>query len=109
MTKKSLLGVALPVLMFTVGWTAANSLTPKAEAESTQLKVLKVFTAKDGEALYRAYLVKWTDQEVIVPDTLVKSNYQVGDTATVVVMRHKFPNEKPGPDLLSFAMEPASR
>ena len=104
MTKRSLLGIALRMLIFTVGWTAANSLTPKADSESAQLKGLKVFTAKDGEALYRAYLVKWRDQEVIVPDILVKTNYQAGDTATVIVMRHKFPNEQPGPELLSFAM-----
>jgi len=52
-----------------------------------QLSVLKVFTAKDGENRFLAYLVKWKGSEVIVSDTLARSAYKVGDTMPVLVMK----------------------
>lgn len=106
MKTKSLLVVALTVVIFTVGWTVASSLTPNSDSERAQLPVLKVFSAKDEKAVFRAYLVKWKSQEVIVPDTLVNTDYKEGDNANVLVMKHKYPNDKSGPELLSFALVP---
>lgn len=88
------------------GWTAPNSPMPNADSERARLPILKVFSAKDGEALYRSYLVKWKDQEAVVTDTMAKTTFKAGDTATVLVMKHKYPGGKPGPDLLSFALMP---
>jgi hypothetical protein len=106
MIRKSILGLVLTLFVFTCGWTAARSVKTGSDFERVQLPVLKVFSAKDGKAVFRAYLVKWKDQEVIVPDPLIKSNYKEGDTASVLVMKHRYPNEKPGPDLLSFTVAP---
>ena len=102
MTKKRLLGVGLILLMCAAGWTVARSPTPEPDWESVKLPVLKVFSAKDGDALFRAYMVNWKGQDVIVRDTLVKTDYHEGDLAPVLVMRHKYPAGKEGPDLLSF-------
>ena len=73
------------------------------------LKVLKVFAAKDGEAIFRAYLVKWKDQEVVVSDSLAKTNYQVGDTIPVLAMNHPFPQGREQHRLLAFTVVPPSR
>lgn len=69
-------------------------------------KVLQVFSAKDGEAVFRAYLVSWKDQEVVVSDTLAKTNYKVGDTVTVLAMNHPFPRNAEPYRLLGFSIVP---
>ena len=105
MTKRLFLVVAITIIVCTVGWSAARPLPPQEEGwQRVQLKVLKVFSAHDGEAVFRAYLVNWKDQEVVVKDVLVKTDYQVGDTISVLVMKHKYPKGKPGPGLLSFSV-----
>ncbi|HEY8186796.1 MAG TPA: hypothetical protein VIF64_12030 [Pyrinomonadaceae bacterium] len=106
MRKKALLGAAVTILLCAVGWTAARPFTQKEGWERAELRVLKVFSARDGDAVFRAYMVNWKGQEVIVRDTLVKTDYRVGDTAPVLVMKHKYPNGKVGPDLLSFVVVP---
>jgi hypothetical protein len=105
MTKKLLLVVAVTFVICTVGWSGARPLTPQ-EGWREKLKVLKVFSARDGEAVFREYLVNWKDQEVVVRDPLIKTNYQVGDTITVLVIKNKYPQGQPGPDLLSFVVAP---
>ena len=105
MTRKLLLVVAITIIVCTVGWSGARPLPPQDHWRES-LKVLKVFTAHDGEAVFREYLVNWKNQEVVVGDPLVQTNYQVGDTIPVLVMKHKFPQGKPGPDLLSFVAVP---
>ena len=102
MTKKALLVFAMTILLCAFGWSVARPPTPEEGWENAQLQVLKVFSARDGDAIFRAYMVNWKGQEVVVRDTLAKSDYHVGDTAPVLVMKHKYPNGKVGPDLLSF-------
>lgn len=63
-----------------------------------ELKVLKVFSAKDGDAVFRAYQVRWKDQDVVAADTLAKTDYHEGDNAPVMVM--KLPS--PYGEMLSF-------
>ena len=106
MIKKPLFGVGLALIMCAAGWAVARSFTPAEGWERAELPVLKVFSARDGDAVFRAYLVNWKGQEVVVRDTLVKTDYRVGDIVSVLVMKHKFPNGKVGPDLLSFAVVP---
>ena len=48
--------------------------------------------------------MNWKDQEVVVRDPLVKTDYHTGDTMPVLVMKNKYPNGKTGPDLLSFVV-----
>ena len=71
-----------------------------------QLEVLKVFYAKDGDAIYKSYLVKWKDQEVVVNDSLAGTDYRKGDIITVVAMAHSFPNNEKEHGLLSFEIAP---
>ncbi len=106
MKKVTLIAFVVVVLSCGIVWTGAMPTTPARDYEVLNLKVLKVFSAKDGEAWFRAYMVKWKDQEVIVDDTLAKTNYNEGDTIRVLAMRNKYPNNKPGPDLLHFAVTP---
>jgi hypothetical protein len=67
-----------------------------------KLKVLGVLSAKDGDALFRAYLVKWNNQVVVVSDTLAATDYHKGDIVGVLVMKHPFPKGKAKHGLLSF-------
>ena len=70
--------------------------------ETFHAEVLKVFSAADGNAVFRAYLVKWKDQEVIVSDPLVGSAHRVGDTITVLAINSPYPNGEAKPGLLHF-------
>lgn len=100
-------------LAFTV-FAAETAKTPAAEDvskpqisnERFDAKVLKVFSAKDGEAVFRAYQVKWKDQDVIVSDPLAKSDHKAGDTITVLAINLPYPNGHEGPRLLSFHTVP---
>lgn len=91
---------------------AADSAATSGEKiapERIEVKVLKAFAAKDGEAIFRAYLVKWKDQEVIASDALARSNYKEGDTISVLVMNHPFPQNKEPHRLLAFTVVPFPR
>ena len=71
--------------------------------------VIKTYTAKDGEATFRAYAVRWKDQEVIASDPLAHSDYHEGDTITVLAMNHPFPQGKEPRRLLGFTVVPKGR
>jgi len=74
--------------------------------QTFETKVLKVFAAKDDKAIFRAYLVTWKDQEVVVSDTLAKSDYKEGDTISVLAMNHPFPQGQESYRLLAFTVVP---
>ena len=105
MTKKLLLVVTITIIAGTIGWGVAVPLA-SPETERAQLKVVKVFSARDGDAVFQEYLVNWKDQEVVVRDPLIQTDYHTGDTITVLVIRNKYPHEQPGPELLSFLVVP---
>jgi hypothetical protein len=86
--------------------TSAETVSPPGSNQRFKSEVLKVFSAKDGDALFRAYLVKWKGQEIIAGDPLVKTDYHVGDTITVLAMNLPFPKGQTGPRLLSFHVPP---
>jgi len=102
MTKKLLFVILITVALCTISWSIARPAQSRDAWTRENLKVLKVFSARDGDAMYREYLVNYKDQEVVVQDPLLKTNYQVGDVMPVLVMKHKYPQGKQGPDLLSF-------
>lgn len=96
------------ILTFSSGasW-CAQPPSPPANAgthERAELKVLKVFAARDGEAIFRAYLVEWKGQEVVAEDRLVKTDHKVGETVSILVMRMPFPQGKESYDLLHFSV-----
>ena len=70
----------------------------EASNETVQLKVLQVFSAKDGKAT----LVHWKGQDVVAEDPLVETDYHVGDLITVLVVKMPFPDHKRPYDLIAF-------
>ena len=62
-----------------------DKMTLPNVVEMTDATILKVFSAEDGGAKYKAYLVKWKNQEVVVTD-MFGSNLKEGDTMKVMVM-----------------------
>ena len=109
-TFKYILSFGLLLLLL----ACSHTITSKTEKTCTddnwwkyvQLDVLKVFSAKDGNAIYKSYLVRWKDQEVIVNDSLARTDYKMGETITVVAMAHTYPDEKKAYGLLSFEIAP---
>jgi hypothetical protein len=112
---------ALPLmaaLLFPASFAAESSTstppaaTPQGERvppERFELKVLKVYEAIDGEAKFRAYVVRWKDQEVVVSDNLVRTDYKEGDTIPVLAMNHPFPQGREPHRLLAFTVIPNPR
>ncbi|MEI8063743.1 MAG: hypothetical protein WCH84_06740 [Verrucomicrobiota bacterium] len=74
--------------------------------EMVEAKVLKVYSAKDGNAEFRAYAVLWKGQEIVVSDTLAGSNFCEGDTVKFMAMKHHFPSKSKVYDLLRFEILP---
>lgn len=98
------------LLSFSAPFAAENPPPTKEERvppERLDLKVLKVFAAKDGAAIFRAYLVKWKDQEVVVSDSLARSDYKEGDMLPVLAMNSAYPRGAEPHRLLAFVVVPA--
>jgi len=96
-----MVGLAVPLFAAEKQSSSPPASSPGSHETFTS-EVLKVFSATDSNAVFRAYLVKWKGQEVVASDPLVTTEYRVGDTATVLAMNLPFPNGKPGPALLAF-------
>jgi hypothetical protein len=102
----SFAGAASPLRGAAAATSSPASSDEKIPPERVQLKVVRVFSAKDGDAIFRAYLVNWKGQDVVVSDSLAKSNYKEGDTITVLVMNHPFPRGAEPHRLLGFSIVP---
>ena len=102
--------IATSFVMTYCGLAADNAVTTqpmKAKhraGEIAQAKVLKVFAVDDNKATYRGYLVKWKDSEVVVSDTLARSDLKEGDLITFSVVRIPAPD---GQVLLWFEIPPS--
>ncbi len=94
--------------MFLAHVARAATTAPVASSPGThervELKVLKVFSAEDGGAIFRAYMVEWNGQEVIVEDPLAKTHYHTDDSISVLVMKHPYPQGKQPYGLLHFSV-----
>ncbi len=55
--------------------------------ERFDAKIAKVFWVNDDHANFRAYVVKWKDQEVVVTDDKARTRYNVAEIPTVFVRR----------------------
>jgi hypothetical protein len=91
-------------------WAADTALPPASKTlgthETATLKVIKVYSAKAGDSVFKAYVVSWKDQEVVVSDQLAKTDYHVGDTITVLVVNSPFPKGEEKHGLLHFQILP---
>jgi hypothetical protein len=71
-----------------------------------KVTVVRVLLASDGDAISRAYLVRWKGQDVVAEDILATSDYHVGDQIKVLVVKTPFPNKRRPYGLLSFHILP---
>jgi len=71
-----------------------------------KVTVVRVLLARDGDAISRAYLVRWKGQDVVAEDTLATSDYHVGDQIKVLVVKAPFPDRRRPYGLLSFHVLP---
>ena len=74
----------------------------KGSYETIQSKVIKVYSAEDNGAQFRAYAVKWKDNEVIASDVLGKTSKKVGDSITFMAQRIEMPRGEKKVKLLQF-------
>lgn len=87
--------------------STAPVASPSGTHERVQLTVQKVYSAESDGAIFRAYLVEWEGQQVIASDDLAKTNYQVGESIPVLVMKHPYPQGKEAYGLLHFTVLPS--
>jgi len=76
----------------------------KGSHELHEGAVLKVYSAKEGENRFIAYVVKWKDSEVVVSDPLAQSDFKVGDTIKFLAQKLHLENAKPEVFLLGFTV-----
>lgn len=66
--------------------------------------VLKVYSAKEGEHRFVAYVVKWKDAEVVVSDPLAQTDFKVGDTIKFLAQKLHLEKANPEVFVLGFAV-----
>jgi hypothetical protein len=81
---------------------AATVDEDKIQPQSFEGKIVKVFTAKEGEAIFRAYVVAWKGNEVVVQDPLAETHYKEGDPIDVFPMNLPYPQNREPHRLLHF-------
>src|SRR5437764_264274 len=59
----------------------------KTKSETGEAEVLKVYSSADQGAAFRAYVVKYKGNEVVISDDLAVTNRNVGDKIKFMVMR----------------------
>jgi len=60
--------------------------------ETFEGKVLKVYTAENKGARFRAYVVKWNNQEIVVSDMYGTTDKKEGDNVKFVVQQMEMPD-----------------
>jgi hypothetical protein len=69
---------------------------------TVQSEVVKVFSAEDNGARFRAYQVKWKDQDIIVSDMFGTTDFQEGDTITFIAQNIEVPADQKKLKMLQF-------
>ena len=72
---------------------------------STQkAKVDKVFAAHQDGARFRAYQIKWMNQDVIISDMMASTDFKEGDEITFMVQSIEMPVGKESVKMLQFML-----
>jgi hypothetical protein len=94
--KTALMAPLLAALMTQALW--AQQATPpapppgmKTKTEMGEAEILKVYAAEDQGARFRAYVIKYNGNEVIVGDDMAGTDKKVGDKIKFVVVRVEAP------------------
>jgi len=72
--------------------TPPSSMANARKSEMFEAQVLKVYSAEDDGAKFKAYVVKWKDAEVVVADPIGTSDKKEGDTIKIMILRMDVPN-----------------
>ena len=67
------------------------SIVATTKMSQVEAKVLKIYSVKDGNAVFKAYVAMWKNQEVIVSDMGTQSNLKEGDPIKFMAMRLPLP------------------
>ena len=71
---------------------------------TVQSQVLKVFSAEDNGARFRAYQVKWNSHDIIVSDMLGTTDFKEGDTITFIAQNIEVPARDKKLKILQFML-----
>lgn len=102
--------VILLACLLSVAVHGADSIGYKAESQRRSevftSKVLKVYSAQEGECKYTAYVVAWRDQEVVVTEREfgTPKTYKVGDTVRCMMMSLIRPRKEGTSATMSFIL-----
>ena len=94
---KTILLVASVLVLLALGASAQQFTPPampagaKGNAERIEAEVLKVYSLQDQGSSFRAYVVKYKEQEVVVSDDLQAAAKNVGDKISFMVTRIELP------------------
>ncbi len=69
----------------------APQMPPMQKSEMIEAQVVKVYSAVDDGAKFKAYVIKYKDSEVVVMDPMGTSDKKQGETIKVAVMRMEMP------------------
>ncbi len=105
-----ILPMALAVFLFISqarlpGAFAADARQP--DYAVTSGKVIVVYEAKEGDAVFKAYGVSWKNHQVVVIDPLANTNYKDGDVIQFIAVTIPNPIIGAKTDTLSFLAVPA--
>ena len=64
----------------------------KGSYETVEGQIVRVFSVEDEGAKFRAYQVNWKEHEIIVQDTLGRTDKKEGDLLTFMVTRGELPH-----------------
>jgi hypothetical protein len=89
--KTALLGLISSVILASVLYAQAPKAAPALPpgSEVGQAEILKVYSMDDGDAKFRAYGIKYKGNDVVVSETLGRTNYKVGESINFLVTRSK--------------------
>ena len=86
-----------------------TSVGSKSSFEVVEEKILKVFTAEDDGAKFRAYLVKWKNFDVVVSEMLGRTDKKEGELLTFMVSHVELPAGEQKNAILGFMVQPDSQ
>ena len=86
--------LATAISALTASSLCAQQRTPPTppvgmKSEQVEADILKVYSMEDQGAKFRAYVVKYKGNEVIVSDGMAMTNKQVGDKIKLTVFRQE--------------------
>ena len=90
--KTILLSTAIMAIMASTSWAQQRTppaIPPGMKVEQAEAEILKVYSMEDQGAEFRAYVVKYKGNEVIVSDDMAMTSKQVGEKIKFTVFRQE--------------------